>query len=60
MAVPGYAEMEAAIFKYIDAMADGMLAAGGMDEHIEKSYQAVVTAFAVAMGKYQRGLDKDH
>lgn len=58
---PGYLELEAAIFKFIDAVADGALAAGLPEQaYFDKTVEAVNTAFVVAMGKYQRGLDRSH
>jgi len=54
----GYMAMEAAIFEYIDQVQDSAEAGDTPAVFMERAYQGVSAAFAIAMGKYQRGLDR--
>ena len=55
-----YAAMEAAIFKYIDTMSDEMVCGRETPEgFLDHAYEVVHMAFAIAMGRYQKGMDRE-
>ncbi len=54
-----YTAMEAAIFKYIDTMSDEMVSGRETPEvFLDHAYEVVHMAFAIAMGRYQKGMER--